>query len=63
MAENPFKNGDRVRFRPGPNSKSDVEAVVIGNDPGTFGGMVLTRDDAGKERKARYGACTLVRSA
>ncbi len=58
-----FKNGDRVRFKPGPRSISEVEATVTGFAPGAFGGMLVTKDDAGKERKMRPGACTLVASA
>jgi hypothetical protein len=49
-----FKNGDRVKFKPGPKSKGEVEATVTEVEGSAF---LVTKDDAGKERRVRPGAC------
>lgn len=55
MSESTFKNGDRVRFKPGPKSKDHVEAMVTGFESGARGGFLVTEDAAGK---VRAGACS-----
>jgi len=54
MSDASFPNGSKVRFRAGPRSTSDTIATVVRTD----GAFLVTRDDAGKERKIRPGSCT-----
>ena len=49
-----FPNGTRVTFKAGPKSKSLTTATVDSFD----GVFLVTKDEAGKERKIRPGACT-----
>lgn len=50
---NEFKNGDVVKFKAGPKSTGLTTAKVTGSD----GVFLVTKDDLGKERKVRPGAC------
>ncbi|QCO07284.1 hypothetical protein [Azospirillum argentinense] len=49
-----FKKGDRVSFKPGPKAKDNVTATVSAIE----GAFLVTKDDDGKERRVRPGACT-----
>jgi len=67
MAEIPFKVKDRVSFKPGPNSSSNVTGTVTGITAATGGrggsAFLVVKGDDGKERKVRPGAATLVQKA
>jgi hypothetical protein len=56
MALEDFPKGTKVRFTPGPFAATSVEATVTG----TEGQFLVTKDDAGKQRKTRPGACTKI---
>lgn len=63
MAEIPFKVKDRVSFKPGPNSSSNVTGTVTGITEATGGrggsSFLVAQGDDGKECKVRLGAATL----
>lgn len=49
-----FPTGTRVRFKPLPWKEAVVEATVTGV---AARGFLVTKDDAGKERKVRPSFC------
>lgn len=52
--------GKTVKFLPGPRSTEHVTAKVTGHEKKGNFDFLVTKDDAGKERRVQPARCTVV---